>query len=234
MALIPLICSEHNESTDFQAAKRTTKRITAFENPQETVHELEPEEVLSTDHRVTTVVFELEHVLSTNIEKLRYKGVAAVSAMNPIRKQLCFGGVGRIEALQKFLERVHERNDSLDEGGGDSIKCFILANESSKMVLQLLMDCNLVKYFISRFGNQLVSHVIGWDHGMAQETNHKKHLILLKLMDSLGRQHEEMLYVGNDKEQMNHIRSIGLCRTFLAETQGLTEEAMNKIADSFF
>ena len=217
----------------FQAAKRTTKRITAFESPQETPHELEHEDVLSSDHRVTTVVFELEHVLSTNIDKLRSKGVVAVSAMHPVRKQLCFGGEGRIEALQKFLERVHERNDSF-ENAGESIKCFILSKESSKMILQLLMDCNLVKFFISRFGNQLVSHVIGRDHGMAQETNHKKHLILLKLMESLGRAHEEMLYVGNDKEEINHIRSIGLCRTYLTETQGLTEEAMNKVADSYF
>jgi len=228
---------------ELKAAKRTTKRITAFESEHNQMaapipshlqsQELDGEEEYESDHRITTVVFDLEYVLTTNINKLKYKGVDGVIAMDPIRKKLCFGGDHRIEALQQFLERIHARNDEI-ESARESIKCFILCNESSKMVLQLLMDCNLVRYFISRFGNQLVSHVIGWDHGMAQETNHKKHLILLKLMDSLGRAHDEMLFVGNHKEDMEHIRSIDLCRTYWCQTQGLTQEAMNTVTASFF
>merc|ERR1719273_281892 len=102
------------------------------------------------------------------------------------------------------------------------------------MVLQLLMDLGLLKYFVSRFGDQLVSHVIGWDHAMAEEANHKKHLILLKLLQSLGRAHDEMLYIGNQRSDIDHFDQIGICMTSLCETQGLTEEAMNKLADSFF
>jgi len=230
---------------ELKAAKRTTKRITAFEREHNHISgpsHLEPvdlnpaeldDEEFDSEHRITTVVFDLEYVLTTNINKLKFKGVDGVIAMDPIRKKLCFGGDHRIEALQQFLERIHARNDEI-ESARESIKCFILCNESSKMVLQLLMDCNLVRYFISRFGNQLVSHVIGWDHGMAQETNHKKHLILLKLMDSLGRAHDEMLFVGNHKEDMDHIRSIDLCRTYWCQTQGLTQEAMNTMTASFF
>jgi len=206
-----------------------TKRITAFTGDEHQGDLVANPPAIP----VTTVVFELEHVLTTNIDKLRFKSHEDVMSMNPHREKLCFGGEHRIEAIQEFLERIHERNDGAEDGR-ESVKCFILSDESSKMVLQLLMDINLVKYFISRFGDQLVSHVIGSDHGMAKETNHKKHLILLKLLDSLGRAHDEMLYIGNGKQDINHFQSIGLCRTYLNETQGLTNEGMDKLLASFF
>ena len=147
--------------------------------------------------------------------------------------QLCFGGDDRIEALQNFLEKVHVRNEE-ENHARDNVKCFIIATEGSRMVLQLLMDLGLLQYFVSRFGDQLVSHVIGKDHAMAQETNHKKHLILMKLLQSLSRNHDEMLFVGNKREDVDHFEQICLCKTYLCETQGLTEDAMNELIDSYF
>jgi len=188
---------------------------------------------LPTDNPITTLVLDLEHVLSTNADAVRGKSENGLLGVDHIRKQLCFGGEQRIEAIKVFMERVHERNEWTKEAQ-KTVKCFIVCDEWSKMVLQLLMDIGLVSYFMSRFRFEMVSHVVGRDHAMAINADHKKHLILLDLLDTLGRTHDEMLFIGANEQEIDHLRSIGLCRTSFCETQGLTEEAMESIASTFF
>ena len=210
---------------------RSSQSITAYEKRQSSLRSETAD--LSLDRHITTVVFDLEHVLCTNIDAIHSKSEDEVMDLPPIKKLLCFGGDDRIQRLQEFLEKVHIRNEE-ENHTRDNVKCFIIATEGSRAVLQLLMDLGLLKYFVSRFGDQLVSHVIGRDHAMAEETNHMKHLILLKLLQSLSREHDEMLFVGNKKEEIEHFKTNAFCRAYWCETQGLTEEAMNKLVESYF
>ena len=115
------------------------------------------------DSMVTTIVFELEHVFCTNIEGLHHKLEGHVSTMTDIQKQLCFGGADRIQSIQRFLERIRIQNEASNE----ELRCYVVSDESSKMILQLLRDTDLLKPFVSlnrRNRNKLVSHIIGWDH----------------------------------------------------------------------
>ncbi len=74
------------------------------------------------------------------------------------------------------------------------------------MIMQLLNDLGLLKYFITRPNkNEFISHIIGWDKNMYVECNGKRHLILLKLLNLCRKQHNEMLYVGNDKDIIQHL-----------------------------
>ena len=58
--------------------------------------------------------------------------------------------------------------------------------------------------------------------------------MLLKLMQSAGVSHDDMLYVGHDKKVIEHLEAIGICRTYFCETKGLTEDGIHDIKRQFF
>lgn len=71
------------------------------------------------DSPVTTVVFELKHVLCTNTTKIATKTAETIKIMSATEKALCFGGTERIAMFKSFLRRLCSAN------GGT--KCFIVA-----------------------------------------------------------------------------------------------------------
>jgi len=182
---------------------------------------------------ITTVLFEFEDVLSTSLKSL-FRAEGDVEAMSAIQKQLCFGGRERIEALSAFLARI-ERSSARTQ-------CFVVTDLASKTVLTLLNEVHLLKFFVSpqrgREGKgrsgKLVSHVIGCDHWLSAGCEGKRHLILLKAMQSLRRRHGEILFVANDRAVAEHLREIKVCRAVLVETKGLASDKMEAIRDAYF
>ena len=186
---------------------------------------------------ITTLVFDFENVLCTKqgTDKLLGKLENYVACLNQIQKELCFGGTDRLNTITKFLKEIHQFN-----GVGNellNVKCFIISNESSKMIVKLLKDINLLKYFVSQNPqnpSKFLSHVIGFDHKIAKESNGKKHLILLKLLQFLQRSHSEILYISHDSEIIEHLKTIRLCKVYLAETQGITQKDLESIQEAYF
>ena len=182
---------------------------------------------------VNTVVFDLDNVICTNTEALQSMTTEDdLKWLSPLRKQLCFGGAERIESIKEFLCEIHKSNsiETLD----CNLKCFIISKKSSRLILRLLKDVGLLRYFVSAAPSnpkKLVSHIIGSDHIVSKESEGKTYLILLQLMQSLERSHDEMLYVGNSRATVDHLRAIKVCRTDWCETRGLTANAMNEILD---
>jgi len=182
---------------------------------------------------VNTVVFELDKVICTNIDALStIETEPDLTTLTHLRKQLCFGGESRIESLKDFLWEIHKSNttETLDQ----NIKCFIISKKSSRLILRLLKDVGLLSYFVSASPSnpkKLISHIIGADHIISKESEGRTHLILLQLMQSLDRSHDEMLYVGNDRNGVDHLKRIKICRTDWCETRGLTQNAMNEILE---
>merc|ERR1712087_969595 len=97
----------------------------------------------------------------------------------------------------------------------------------------------LLKWFVSPQNGhngqgKLVSHVIGCDHWMAEGCGGKRHLILLKAMQALRKQHSEMLFVTSDAEVAQHVNDIKVCRAELVETKGLAQHKMHAIRSAYF
>lgn len=182
---------------------------------------------------VNTVVFELDKVICTNIDALKEMTKEQdLRMLTLLRKQLCFGGESRIESLREFLFEMHKSN--IMESPDRNLKCFIISDKSSRLILRLLKDVGLLKYFVSAAPSnpkKLISHVIGSDHIISKESEGRTHLILLQLLQSLDRSHDEMLFVGNDRNGVEHLRRIKICRTDWCQTRGLTQEAMNEILE---
>ena len=158
-----------------------------------------------------------------------------VDELTAIQKQLCFGGEYRIDFVKNFLRAIHRFNEA--ENVSLNVKCFIVAEESSKTIIKLLKAVGILKYFVSASAmnpNKFVSHVMGCDHKLSIEAQGKTHLILLKLLQFLQRSHGEMLYIGNDREIVSHLKRIKVCETFFCQTKGLTEKDFGEIQETHF
>jgi len=180
---------------------------------------------------INVIVFELSNVLCTNVEKLQDRLEGYVESMTQTQKELCFGGADRLQMVAAFLKEIHQSHGSAKDAV--KLKCFVVANESSKMIVRLLKDTNLLKYFVSRNpeNNKFLSHVIGFDHKIAKESANKKHLMMLKLLQFLQRSHDELLYIGHDKQVTEHLRQIKICKTYWCQSKGLTQSALDEIQE---
>ena len=78
-----------------------------------------------------------------------------------------------------------------------------------------------------------LSHVIGCDHKLWEDANGKKHLLILRLMNFLKFNHENVLYISHDKEEIEHAKLISLCQTYYVKTNGLIERDLDEIANIF-
>lgn len=193
--------------------------------------------------RVNTVVFELENVLCTNSEALRGRSETELAAMTATKKELCLGGKERIQFVLDYLNAIHQRNHielrRETSNSNESVKCFVVTSFdiASKAMLHYFKDLDLLKFFVSaepRNPQKLISHIIGGDHLISKQCNGRKHLILLKLLQSLERSHDDMLFVGSNKKEIEHLDAIKVCKTYLVETSGLTEKAMMHIQSKYF
>ena len=156
------------------------------------------------------------------------------------QKEMCLGGPDRVNMLRKWLKMNLSRNRHL--------KFAMVSDEETKMQILLLQSLDLLRYFVSLNPNyipqkkkrkkskaskqsqsKLLSHVVGYDHTVQKTTEGKRHLILLKLMQFLHRGHHEMLYVSNDKEVLDHVRKVGICKTLYIKTKGLLQSDLDTI-----
>merc|ERR1712087_47307 len=116
-------------------------------------------------------------------------------------------------------------------------RCFVFTDEDSKMTVLLLQRVGLLRYFVSADAanhKKLLSHVIGYNHKMARDTRGKRHLLLMKLMQFVGCNHQQMLYVGADKQVVRHVKEIQVCRTHLVKARGMTAEDLKQIGAMCF
>ena len=54
-------------------------------------------------------------------------------------------------------------------------------------------------------------------------------MIILKLMRVLDINHEQALYIGNNKEIMQHLKNMNVCQTYYVKTQGFTHRDVENI-----
>mmetsp|Transcript_45806 Transcript_45806/g.73325 ORF Transcript_45806/g.73325 Transcript_45806/m.73325 type:complete len:244 (+) Transcript_45806:131-862(+) len=178
---------------------------------------------------VSTVVLELEYVLCTKAaDKLKDKMVNFIEQQDEFKKKLYFGGEERLNVLKQWLANGVEKH---------SAKYYIVTNEQTKMVVTLLQDVGLLRYFVSinpANRKKLLSHVIGYDHKMSKQASGKRHLILLELLQFLQKPHASVLYVGNEKETVEHIRSIQICKAYHVDSHGLVGQDFDKIQEKYF
>merc|ERR1712087_371546 len=114
-----------------------------------------------------------------------------------------------IEMLSRFLGEMC---------GSRRVRCHVVSDERSAMVKLLLEGVGLSQHFAS---------VIGYDHATASACDEKRHLILLQLQRSLKRKHDEVLYVGSDKQVTEHLTAIDVCKSYLCQTKGLTKSGLD-------
>ena len=77
--------------------------------------------------------------------------------------------------------------------------------------------------------------MIGRDHKLWEDSEGgKKHLLVLRLMKFLKCNHENVLYVGHDKEVIQHLTNNNFCQTFYVKTEGLTFHDLARIENIFF
>ena len=179
----------------------------------------------ASDSNIQVIVLEFQDVLCTQAaNKLKDKMDHFIEKQNKFSKELYFGGDERLEFIKIWLKNLIRSNQN--------IKCFLISDEQSKMIVTLLQDVDLLRNFVSvnpLNRNKLVSHIIGYDHKMSKDVGGKRHLILLKLLQFLDKKHDTMLYIGCDKQLIHHINSIQICKTYHVETKGLTRNDMEKI-----
>ena len=180
---------------------------------------------------INTIVFEFGDVICTQINKLSNMGPTALNQKSLIHKQLFFGGGERIKMINYWLDDLKQSDKKND------LKYFINTEQETKLVISLLKDVDLLKPFVSRNidnPNKLISHIIGWDHKISKDTDRRKHLILLELLQFLHRSHCELLYVSHDKEIVQHLNNIQICKTYLCEQKGLTQNDLDTIQGMYF
>ena len=141
-------------------------------------------------------------------------------------------------------------------------KCFLLCPTRETYFVTMILDrLGLLLYFSSQiqlsntYSNQsnsgdtstttnsdaennngpisIIPHVIGKDHPLMQENNHKIHIIVLKLIHYLKKEHNNVLYVGCNKDVIDHMSQIQACNTYFVKTKGMLFQDMKKIERKF-
>ena len=166
---------------------------------------------------ITVIVMQLNHVLCTNVDKIHNKSAFSISEMTQLSKELCFGGTDRLQMIKDFLTSVCTKRN---------VQCFVIEDEKEKMMTPLLKAVGLFSFFETR--------IIGWDSKMYEDHEGKTYLILLGLLQKLNKAHNELLYIGHDKEMIEHLKSIQICERYHCKTKGLTQNDMEYIQKRYF
>lgn len=189
---------------------------------------------------ITLVLYGFTNVLLTNNAK--YDGLtqaAAVGAMNIGQIILSYGGPDRINNLRTHFEYVLKNNDKI-EGVTEKVLCFLLSDLMTNISFASLKRVGLAQYFITveeadeSIGKKRreLSHVIGCNHVLRRQIE-KEYLMVLKLMHVLKRDHENVLYIGNSKEVIDHLTQINACHTHYVKTKGMTFQDVEYIRKKY-
>ena len=172
--------------------------------------------------------------------------------------QFMFGGPERVQNLNKHLTKMlstattntrnkndnDNNNNKRDAAYGTAPsarlnpKCFIFSQRRpSHFIIEILKKLEINHYFTT-FGynnNERIelSHVIGVDHSLMRANKHKEHLVLLKLMSHFKREHDNVLYVGYNKDVIDNLTGISACNTYQIKTKGMRDLDMNKIESQY-
>ena len=145
------------------------------------------------------------------------------------RLKLLLGGKERVESLKQHLNNVaHEVSDDC--------KFFIFSNKRTTIFVSLLLEKIglLEPWFLSKFvlsdGNIAhLPHVFGKEHAKMIQHEHKSHLLVLNLMHVFDKQHDCVLYVGNDKNSIENIQQIDACHVYQVKTNGMLPKDIKRI-----
>ena len=50
----------------------------------------------------------------------------------------------------------------------------------------------------------------------------------------LNRDHDSVLYIGHDKDTIEHLNNISICHTYWVKTTGMIDNDLNAIKENFF
>ena len=134
--------------------------------------------------------------------------------------------------------KENKENKEDNESKGDQVLCFLLSNEfDTEMMYEIIRRCKLAEYFQTRVKRKhYMCHVIGKNHflkKMEHTANEREYLTILKIMHILERRNESVLYVGHNKELIEHLAQINACHTYYVKTPGMTIYDMQFIAKKF-
>jgi len=178
---------------------------------------------------ITLILFEYDSVLSTqssNKLKTKMERWTQERRINVPELKLLFGGDDRVKMLKKTFEKLLDINENLI--------LFCLTEEWSQNVVNLFKKLRYEKYFCSVVGKKRLSHVIGGDSKLVKESNFKKYLLILTLINHLDRKHENVLYISGNKDEIDNVNRINVCHTYHVKTRGLTESDFDFIVKKYF
>ena len=138
----------------------------------------------------------------------------------------------------KDNNKENKENKENEENKGDQVLCFLLSNEfDTEMMYEIIRRCKLAEYFQTRVKRKhYMCHVIGKNHflkKMEHTENEREYLTILKIMHILERRNESVLYIGHNKELIEHLAQINACHTYYVKTPGMTIYDMQFIAKKF-
>ena len=201
------------------------------------------------DRKISMMIYEFDNVLATlsnkidsiqhEIEELekfeQFKSSNPDTMFERLRYydtnklELLLGGHERIESLRQHLNRVVQHTS-------DECQLFVFCNNRPTMFVVVILDLiGLLKpWFVSLIdighGMKLpVPHVFGNNHAQMISHEYKSHLLLFRLMHILEKNHDSVLYVGNDKRSVENLRHINACHVYHIKTNGMLTKQMDAI-----
>lgn len=135
-----------------------------------------------------------------------------------------FGGLERINQMKKHLNNIK------------NVQCpinFVLTKHESRDIDKILQIVQLIEFFQHKT-DEIYSHVIGYDHNLMYDSDDKQPIVLLKLIQLMKKEDNNVLYIGNDKNIIQYLHKINLCHCYLVQEKGLTQQDLIKIESKYF
>lgn len=208
---------------------------------------------IETKPQISLVIFELNNVILTNASK--YEFVTNVKILREVDNDtiaLSMGGYDRVLSMKENFSKlnINKKSVVIDPGtpartmtnrnkqhGQDekdnNVMAFVSARDlNTKVAFGILKRMKLHSYFITKTekmgGSRYLTHVIGNQHSLRNGLMYE-YILILKLLYVLKVEHEKTLYIGHDKEVIDHLININACHTYHVQTKGVTNDDFEKI-----
>ena len=181
---------------------------------------------LSENCKIRLIIFEFEEVLCTFSNRYFNATVPTINLMNDKSIKMSFGGEKRIEYIDKLFINIQQKQKQKKQK--ISILC-VSPNSYSPVLFEIFQRLNMIKYF-----NNSNANFLGYDHQLMKQNENKIYLVILKLIYSFKLKHENILYIGHDKQIISHLKNISICNTYSVKTDGITYNDTQRIQTAFF
>ena len=233
-----IIIPDHNEVTVFHNNNNNNNNNYNYNNINNNNNNINKSDIICNDEIITIIIFEFDSTLCTQynnrIKKLKLNKnnwEQWYTQQSETQLKLLFGGDERIKELNKFYKLIYNSSNN-------DLKCFCLTDLYSKIIIKLLRKIELNKYFQSKFGKKVLTHVIGCESKLYKENggDSKKHLLILTLLKYLDRTHNQLLYISNNKNVIKQLNdgNFVFCKTYQIDTNGLTNKDLDNIYNKYF